>query len=119
MDLIEALRKVLPDKAILTAAEDRAPFETDWRHLHNHPCICVVLPESTAQVAAAVSECAKAGIGIVPQGGNTGLVAGGVPVADAPQIILSLNRMRAIRELNVAADTLTVEAGVTLQAVQG
>jgi len=118
MDLIEALRKVLPAKAILTAPEDRAAFEADWRHVHNHPAICVVLPETTAQVAAVVLECAKAGIGIVPQGGNTGLVAGGVPVADASQIILSLNRMRAIRDIDIAADTITVEAGVTLQAVQ-
>jgi FAD/FMN-containing dehydrogenase len=118
IELIEALRAALPAKAILEATEDRAPFEVDWRKLSNHPALCVVLPETAEQVAAVIKLCRAAGVAVVPQGGNTGLVAGGVPVADRNQVVLSLRRMTAIRALDPVGDTITVEAGVTLQAVQ-
>jgi FAD/FMN-containing dehydrogenase len=118
MDLITALRDVLPAKALLTEAADRAPFEVDWRRIHHHPALCVVLPESAGQVAAVLRLCGEAGVGVVPQGGNTGLVAGGVPVAGVPQVVLSLQRMNKIRELDIVGDTITVEAGVTLLEVQ-
>jgi FAD/FMN-containing dehydrogenase len=118
MELISRLRAALGEKAVLTDPADRAPFETDWRQVVNQPARCVVLPETTAQVAEAVRLCAAAGCAIVPQGGNTGLVAGAVPVAGRPQIVLNLGRMRQIRAVDPIGDTLTAEAGVTLHAVQ-
>ena len=118
MELLAALRSALGDKAVLTEAADRAGFETDWRRLFHHPALCVLLPERTEQVAAAVALCAAAGVGIVPQGGNTGLVAGAVPAAGAPQVVLSLRRMRNILDLDTIGDTITVQAGATLQEVQ-
>jgi FAD/FMN-containing dehydrogenase len=116
--LITELRNFLPAKAVLTEPADTAPFVTDWRKLYKNPALCVVLPADTAQVAAVVRLCAEAGVTVVPQGGNTGLVAGAVPVADQPQLILSLRRMTKIRALDTTGDTITVEAGATLQAVQ-
>jgi FAD/FMN-containing dehydrogenase len=116
--LITELRSFVPPKAILTEAGDKAPFETDWRKLFANPAVCVVLPESAEQVAAVVRACAAAGVAVVPQGGNTGLVAGGVPVAGRDQVIVSLNRMNKIRAIDTQGDTITVEAGVTLQDVQ-
>jgi len=118
MDFLAALKNLLPEKAILTAPEDKSPYETDWRQIHNHAALCVVLPETTEQVAAIVKLCGEAGVAVVPQGGNSGLVAGAVPVADAPQIVLSLKRMRKIRDFDVIGNTITVEAGLTLQEVQ-
>jgi FAD/FMN-containing dehydrogenase len=118
IELIHALRAALPDKAILDAAADRAPFEVDWRKLSNHAALCVVLPETAEQVSAVIKLCRAAGVAVVPQGGNTGLVAGGVPVAGRPQLVLSLKRMARIRAFDDVGDTITVEAGVTLQAVQ-
>jgi len=118
MDLITELRAALGGKAVLTGAADRAGFEADWRRLYNYPALCVVLPETVEQVAAAVKLCGAKGMGIVPQGGNTGLVAGGVPVAGGDQVVLSLARMRRIRGTDTVSDTMIVEAGVTLVAVQ-
>ena len=117
-DFLQSLQSVLPAKAVLTADADRSAFEIDWRHLHQHKAICVVLPEQAEQVAAIVKLCAAAGVAVVPQGGNTGLVAGGVPVAGAPQIVLSLKRMNKIRNFDPIGNSITVEAGVTLLEVQ-
>jgi FAD/FMN-containing dehydrogenase len=118
MDLIAQLRDQLGNNAVFTEPADKAPFEIDWRHLHNHPAICVVLPKTTEQVAATVKLCAAHGVKIVPQGGNTGLVAGAVPIEGPTQIVLSLSRMNRILDLDPVNDTITVQAGVTLAAVQ-
>jgi FAD/FMN-containing dehydrogenase len=118
MDIVAELRNLLPNNAVLTAPEDTSPFETDWRHIHSHPALCVVLPETALQVAAIMKVCGKAKVAVVPQGGNTGLVAGGVPVEGLPQIVLSLKRMRSIRDFDPVGDTMIVEAGLTLQEVQ-
>ncbi len=117
-NLITELRTLLPAKALLTEPADTAAFATDWRKLYKNPALCVVLPADTAQVAAVVRLCAAAGVPVVPQGGNTGLVAGGVPSGGQPPVILSLRRMSKIRALDSTGDTITVEAGATLQAVQ-
>ncbi len=118
MELLSALRAALGDKAVLTEATDRAGYETDWRRLFHNQALCVVLPETAEQVAAAVKLCAEAGVGVVPQGGNTGLVAGAVPVAGVPQVVLNLRRMRKILDIDTVSDTITVQAGATLQEVQ-
>jgi FAD/FMN-containing dehydrogenase len=118
MDFLQSLQAALPPKAVLTGDADKAPFEADWRQIHNHPAICVVLPETTEQVAAVLKICGQAGIAVVPQGGNTGLVAGGVPVAGRQQIVLSLKRMNKIRAIDTVGSHIIVEAGVTLLEVQ-
>jgi FAD/FMN-containing dehydrogenase len=116
--LVSALRAALGEGAVLTAPNDLAPYERDWRGLVQHPAMAVVLPKTSAQVSDIIKLCRAHGAKIVPQGGNTGLVAGGVPVAGVPQIIVSCNRLNAIRGLDAAANTITVEAGVTVAAVQ-
>jgi FAD/FMN-containing dehydrogenase len=118
MDLITSLRAACGEGAVLTAEADRAGFETDWRRLVSYPALCVAQPGSTEEVAEVTRLCAAAGARIVPQGGNTGLVAGGVPVEGGNQVIVSLARMRRIRDIDIAGDSLVAEAGVTLQAVQ-
>ena len=75
-------------------------------------------PGSTAEVAAVVSACAAAGVAIVPQGGNTGLVGGQIPDASGGELLLSLRRLNRIREVDVDADAMIVEAGVTLAEAQ-
>ena len=118
MDFLQSLRAALPPKAFLKADADKAPYETDWRHIHNHPAICVVLPETAGQVAAVLKLCGQAGVAVVPQGGNTGRVAGGVPVAGCEQIVLSLKRMNRIRAIDTVGSTIIAEAGATLLEVQ-
>jgi len=78
----------------------------------------VLRPGTTEEVAAAVRLCAQAGVALVPQGGNTGLCGGSIPDASGAQMVLSLTRLKRIREVDVANATITVEAGVILQQLQ-
>ena len=77
----------------------------------------VVRPDSTAQVSAVLSICNDAGVGVVPQGGNTGYCGGATPDASGHQVLLSLARMKAVREVDADNFTMTVEAGVPLASV--
>ena len=95
-----------------------APYLAEWRGLYHGRAAAVVCPGSTADVAAVVRVCADAGICIVPQGGNTGLVGGAAPHDHGDEIILSTRRLNAVRDIDTRNDTITVEAGVVLQAVQ-
>jgi FAD/FMN-containing dehydrogenase len=76
----------------------------------------LVFPRNTSQVSKVLAYCNERGIAVQPQGGMTGLAGGAVPVG--PCVIVSLERMRAIKELDPAAGTITVEAGVTMETVQ-
>jgi FAD/FMN-containing dehydrogenase len=78
----------------------------------------VVEPETPKIVAVFLSFCASHRIAVVPQGGNTGLVGGQTPDDSGRQIILSLRRLRAIREIDPASDAMTLEAGLTLREAQ-
>ncbi len=116
--LIEALHAILGQGGLLTSPEDRAPFERDWRGLVENPACAVALPKTTLQVAEIVKICAAHGVSIVPQGGNTGLVAGAVPIPGPPQLIICLNRMNRIKTIDLAANYITAEAGLTLSELQ-
>jgi len=100
------------------AGADLSAWEQDWRRRVRGRALAVVRPGNTAEVAAVVRACADAGVSIVPQGGNTGLVVGSVPDGSGTQVVLSLTRMQRIRELDTANLTLTAEAGCVLQTVQ-
>ena len=115
--LIEALRACVGAAQVLTAG-DLSGYELDWRKRWRGKALAVVRPGTTDEVAAVVRACAAQGTAIVTQGGNTGLVGGGVPDASGSQVLLSLVRLNRIREIDRANLTATVEAGCVLQAVQ-
>ena len=115
--LLAALRAVVGDAHVLTQG-DLSAWELDWRKRWRGKALAVVRPGNTDEVAAVLRACAAHGVPIVPQGGNTGLVGGGVPDASGTQVLLSLARMSRVRELDRANLTLTVEAGCVLQNVQ-
>ncbi|MBS0304646.1 MAG: FAD-binding oxidoreductase [Proteobacteria bacterium] len=117
MKLVEDLRTIVGATHVLTDG-DLSAWELDWRRRWHGKALAVVRPGSTAEVAAVVRLCGAAGTSIVPQGGNTGLVGGGVPDASGRQVLLSLGRMQRVRALDRANLTLTVEAGCVLQAAQ-
>ena len=117
MKLVEDLRAIVGATHVLTDG-DLSAWELDWRRRWHGKALAVVRPGSTAEVAAVVRLCGAAGTSIVPQGGNTGLVGGGVPDASGRQVLLSLGRMQRVRALDRANLTLTVEAGCVLQAAQ-
>ncbi|HEY5638362.1 MAG TPA: FAD-binding oxidoreductase [Burkholderiales bacterium] len=114
----ESLVAIVGRANVLTAEGDVASHVTDWRKRFSGPAECVVRPGSTAEVAAVMAACANAGIAVVPQGGNTGLVGGSVPTGARPEIVLSLSRMNKVRALDLPNDTITVEAGCVLATIQ-
>ena len=116
-DLIDDLRQLLGDNQVLTEG-DLAAWELDWRRRWRGKALAVVRPGSADEVAAVIKACARHGASLVPQGGNTGLVGGGVPDASGRQVLLSLARMNRVRAIDRANLTLTVDAGCVLQTVQ-
>ena len=118
VDVTEALSAIVGSSNVLTAPADTKPYFTDWRRQYTASAECVVRPGSTAEVARVVALCAREGAAIVPQGGNTGLVGGSVPTGSRREIVLSLSRMNRIREIDALNDTITVEGGCVLAAVQ-
>jgi FAD/FMN-containing dehydrogenase len=117
MSLLQELAAVVGEANVL-AGDAAAPYLTDWRKRYVGRARAVVRPAGTAEVAAIVRACARAGAPMVPQGGNTGLVGGGTPDASGEAVVISLQRMRRVRSIDVANDTATVEAGCVLQEVQ-
>jgi FAD/FMN-containing dehydrogenase len=97
---------------------DLTAWELDWRRRWRGRALAVVRPGSTAEVAAVVRACVAHRVAIVPQGGNTGLVGGGVPDDSGTQVLLSLQRMNRVRAIDEANLTLTADAGCVLQAAQ-
>ena len=110
---VQTLRDILGDAHVLT--EDLAHYEQDWRKRTRGKALAVVRPANAQEVAAVVKACAQAGVSIVPQGGNTGLVVGSIPDETGTQVLLSLQRMNAVRQIDAHNLTLTVEAGCVLQ----
>jgi len=92
-----------------------APFLTEWRNRWTGNTPILLTPRSTEEVARAVAICAREGVAITPQGGGTGLVGGQIPFGE---VLLSLKKLRAIRDVTPLDDAMTVEAGLTLLEAQ-
>jgi FAD/FMN-containing dehydrogenase len=116
--LLERLREAVGDAGLVTDPGQRGGYLSDWRNAWSGSAAAVVRPGSTDEVAAVVRACSEEGVAVVPQGGNTGLCGGAVPDASGGQVVLSLDRMRRVRAVDPVNQTITVEAGVVLQAVQ-
>jgi FAD/FMN-containing dehydrogenase len=93
---------------------EQEPYLVEARRLWRGATRLVVRPAATEEVAAVVRICAEARLAIVPQGGNTGLVGGGVPPEDGQNIVIALGRMNRIRAIDPVNFTMTVEAGCIL-----
>ncbi|MFZ5551116.1 MAG: FAD-binding oxidoreductase [Pseudomonadota bacterium] len=115
--LLDALRGIVGPTHLLQS-DGLEAYEVDWRKRYRGLALAVARPASTAEVVAAVRACRAAGVAIVPQGGNTGLVGGGVPDTSGTQVLLSLRRLNRIRQVDGDNLALTAEAGCVLQAVQ-
>lgn len=122
--LLETLAGIVGSAHVLRQG-DLSAWEQDWRQRAHGKALAVVRPATTLEVAGVVKACAaycaahpESGISIVPQGGNTSLVVGSTPNASGRQIVLSLQRMSAVRQIDSANLTVTVEAGCVLQTLQ-
>ena len=115
---LEALARIVGAGHALTDPERIAGALVEPRGLYRGKALALVRPGSTAEVAKVLAYCNEWGIGITPQGGNTGLVGGQTPDETGDDIILSTQRLRAIREIDAHADVMICEAGVTLAEAQ-
>lgn len=113
---LEALRSAVGEQHVLVDADLTASYETDWTGRFSARAGCVVRPKDTEQVAAVLRACDAAGVPVVVQGGNTGLVGGGVPAGG--EVLLSLTRLDELGDVDVPAGQVTAGAGVTLAALQ-
>ena len=116
-DLQGSLRSIAGTMNVLVDG-DLSAYELDWRKRSRGKALAVVRPASTSEVAAVVKACAAAGVSIVTQGGNTGLVGGSIPDDSGQQVVLSLQRMNTVRSMDAANLTMTVDAGCILQNLQ-
>src|SRR5438552_3384069 len=101
---LKALRDVVGDAHVVDDPEVMARYVVDWTGRFRGTAMAVVRPANTDEVAAVVSICREHGVGVVPQGGNTGLVGGSVPLEG--ELVLSLERMTGIADLDPLAGHL-------------
>lgn len=117
MSILETLAGILGSQHLLTAEADVARYAQDWTGAWQGKPLAVARPADTAEVAALMRACRAAGQPLVPQGGNTGLVDGGVPSQEGGEIVLSLERLNRIRDIDPVGFTMTVDSGCVLQTV--
>jgi FAD/FMN-containing dehydrogenase len=115
-DLEDRLREIVGARHVLTDADLKSQYETDWTRRFTASSRCVVRPAGTGEVAAVVAACAEAGVPLTVQGGNTGLVGGGVPAG--ADVLLSLGRLTGLEPVDTLEAQVTAGAGVTLEKLQ-
>jgi FAD/FMN-containing dehydrogenase len=114
--LLQQLGETVGPEHVVVEPEVMASYAIDWTgRFRGHPR-AVIRPGDGREVAAVVSLCKEAGVALVPQGGNTGLVGGGVPLAG--EIVLSLRRLAGVTDVDTLGGQLSVGAGTTLADVQ-
>ncbi len=115
--LISAAERALGPKGVITAPEDLAPWLTDWRGRVQGQSPAILAPATTEEVATIISLAAEHRVALVPQGGNTSMVAGATPPGDGSAVLLSLRRMNRVRAMSAADRLAIAEAGVILASL--
>ena len=113
---VDALKTIVGSTNVITDALQMETYMNEERGLFHGTARAVVRPGSTEEVAAVVKACAEAGVAVVPQGGNTGLVGGAV--ADSGAVIVALARLNKIVAIDPDGFTMTVQSGCVLQDIR-
>ncbi len=116
--VLEQFAAALGPLGVVTDPSALEAHVVDWRKRTRGSPLAALRPATTAEVSRVVQICARHGIGIVPQGGNTGQCAAAIPSADGSEVVLSLARMNRIRALDEHNNTLIAEAGCILKNIQ-
>ena len=111
---LSELGHLLDSPGLLLPSDDLARYESEWRGRYRSRPLAVARPADTHALAALVACCARYRVAMVAQGGNTGLVGGAVAQGEREQLLISLERMRAVRDLDRHSACMTVEAGCSL-----
>lgn len=116
--ILDRLKAISGARHVICDAPGMEGFLCEPRDRFRGNALCVVQPGSTREIAEVLKLCQEIATPVVPQGGNTGLVGGQIPLGPGTQIVLSLGRMTALREIDLSSNTMTVEAGMILSRVQ-
>jgi FAD/FMN-containing dehydrogenase len=116
VDPVQVWRDIVGRAHVLTEPDAVAPYTTDWTGRFVGTGTTVVRPGSVDEVVAIVDVCRREGIAIVPQGGNTGMVGGGVPLHG--EVVVSLRRLDRVGEVDAVSQQVSAGAGATVEAVQ-
>jgi FAD/FMN-containing dehydrogenase len=117
-ETLERLKTIVGPAGFSDDPDELAPHLTEWRNRFVGKTPLLLKPANTEEVAAIVRVCTEAEVGIVPQGGNTGLVGGQIPRPEGCDLLVSLSRMHRIRGVDPVDNTMVVEAGCTLAMAQ-
>ncbi|RKP10458.1 D-lactate dehydrogenase 2 mitochondrial precursor [Thamnocephalis sphaerospora] len=110
-------RSVLPPTSVITNEDDLFTYNVDWMRKYRGRSPVVLLPKTTDQVSKLLAYCNQQRLAVVPQGGNTGLVGGGVPVFD--EIVISTNLMNQVRSFDDVSGVVACDAGCILEVLDG
>src|SRR5246127_883243 len=114
-EIVAELKRIVPGEGVIASDEAMRPFESDGLTAYRQLPMVVVLPETTAQVAAVLGFCHREGIKVVPRGAGTSLSGGALPLGDG--VLLGLAKFNRIREIDYDNRVAVVEPGVTNLAV--
>jgi FAD/FMN-containing dehydrogenase len=118
VSLEQDLASIVGPDHVLADPQLTAPYDTDWTRRFTGRARAVVRPASTTETAAVLACCTAAGVPVVPQGGNTGLVGGSVPRGDGEQVVVSTRRLTLLEPVDAVAAQVTAGAGVSISALQ-
>lgn len=118
IDFLDACIDLLGAEYVITEVAAQASYLSEWRKRKIGKARAILRPGTSAEVAAVVKLCVEHKIALVPQGGNTGLVYGGIPDQSGEAVLISLQRLNRIRHVDVDNNTVTVEAGCLLHTIQ-
>ncbi len=122
-EIVRALAAIAGSAHVIVDPDRRATYERDWTGRYTGRCAAVVRPRTTGEVVEILRVCSAAGVAVVPQAGNTGLVGGGVPrpwhLGGSLPIVLSMRRFATISDLDASAMQVTCGAGVTVAEWRG
>src|SRR5580700_3085214 len=111
---LDELKAVVGAGCWLEAADAVAPFVSDFRRLYRGATPLVLSPQDAGEVAHILRICNRESVAVVPHGGNTGYCGGATPDASGTEIVLSLRRLKRIRQIDAADYSMVLEAGCTL-----
>jgi FAD/FMN-containing dehydrogenase len=117
-DTIDAFVRIVGETHAIRNEEDMGRYLLEWRDRYHGKAALVLKPGTTEEVAAILKLANETKTAIVPQGGNTGLVGGQIPFETGHEIVVSLERLNHVRDIDLASNTMTVEAGLVLALAQ-
>ena len=117
-DTIDALVRIVGEEHAIREEEAMTPYLVEWRDRYRGKAALVLRPGETQEVAAILKCANETKTAIVPQGGNTGLVGGQIPFETGHEVVVALERLNRVRDIDLASNTMTVEAGLVLALAQ-